>query len=105
MPKDLNNDSLEAAKFLIAYALKNELINKQDEIYVSIKEELIDNAINITTKTYDKGNYVVINKNNKHTNPSFCAMLDILGINIDKNILYSITPDQDVIVDRVLVKK
>lgn len=104
-PKDLNNDSLEATKFLIDYALKNRLINKKDEIYVSISEKLIDNAINITNKTYDKGNYVVINKNNKYTNPSFCATLDILGINIDKNILYSVTLNQDVTTDYILVKK
>lgn len=104
-PKDLNNDSLEAAKILVDYTLKNQLISRKDEIYVSIKEGLIDNAINITTKTHNQGNYVVINKNHKHTNPSFCAMLDILGINIDKNILYSITPDQDVIIDPVLIKK
>ena len=79
-PKDLTHDSLTATGVLIEYALKNNFIT-------------------------DKGNYVIINKNNKHTNPSFCAMLDYLGISINKNTLYSITPEKNVIVDYSLVKK
>lgn len=94
-----------ASDILIDYALKNKLINNKNEIYVSINRNLVSNAINITTKGYDKGNYVVINKNNKHTNPSFCATLDFFGINVSKEILYSITPEQDVIMDYSLVKK
>lgn len=104
-PKDLTHDSLTAAGVLIEYALKNNFITDSSEIYVSVDENVLEDAINLTREYYDKGNYVIINKNNKHTNPSFCAMLDYLGISINKNTLYSITPEKNVIVDYSLVKK
>lgn len=104
-PKQLNNDSITVSQILIDYALKNNFIKNEKEIYISISDNIKNNSINITDKICDNGNYVIINKNYKHTNPSFCAMLELLGINVDKNILYTITPESDVVVDYTLVKK
>lgn len=104
-PTSLNNDSLTAANILLDYAIKNNFIKDKNEIYISVSADIKNNSINITDKVCDDGNYVVINKNHKHTNPSFCAKLDYLGINVDKNILYTITPEKDIVIDYTLVKK
>lgn len=104
-PKSLNKDSLTAVNILIDYALKNKLIKNKDEIKITIKTKVIEKAINLTDSSYDNGNYVIINKNYNHTNPSFCAMLDNLGINVDKSILYTITKEENTVIDYSLTKK
>lgn len=105
VPKYYNEDSLMVAKILIKYALDNNLIKESNEIYISINKKLNPTAINIADIDSENKKILIINKNKKHTNPSFCAMIDSLGINVDKSILYTITPEKDVVYDYSLVKK
>lgn len=105
LPYYFNEDSLVAANILVKYAMDNGLIKKPDEIYISLNKELDPSAINIADIDSENKKALVISKNKKHTNPSFCAMIDALGINVDKSILYTITPEKDVVYDYSLVKK
>lgn len=103
-PECLNNDSFIASKILINYALKNKMIEKESDIYISISKEIMKGAINIDNKEEKAGDYVVINKNYRHTSRTFCATLDQLGINVDRDILYSVTSENDIVMDYVLIK-
>lgn len=105
IPKYYNEDSIMATKILIKYAIENKFIEKPGDIYISVKNKANQGAINIGDIDLKDKRYLVINKNRKHTNPSFCAMLDFLGINVDKSILYTITPEKGVVYDYALVKK
>lgn len=106
-PIDLNNDSLYTCNILINYALKHNFIKSKNEISVTIKENLQCDSINITNNhiNNEKENYIIISKNTNHTSFTFTAMLERLGFNIERNILYSITNENDVIIDYNLVKK
>lgn len=105
VPKYYNEDSLMAAKILIKYALDNGLIKEPNEIYISINKKLNPSAINVADIDSENKKCLIIGKNKKHINPSFCAMIDALGINVDKRILYTITAEKDVVYDYSLVKK
>ena len=105
VPQYYNEDSLTATSILVKYAIENGLIKEPNEIYVSMNKKLDPNAINIADIDSENKKALIINKNRKHTNPSFCAMIDSLGINVDKSILYTITPEKDVVYDYSLVKK
>lgn len=105
VPNCFNEDSLIATNILIKYAIDNNFIKKASEIYVSLNKEINSDAINIADIDLEEKKFLIISKNKKHTNPSFCAMLDSLGININKSILYTITPEKGVIYDYSLVKK
>ena len=104
VPSSYNEDSLTATNILIKYAIDNKFIKEPNEIYVSIDNRINPNAINIANVDSNSKN-IIINKNKKHTNPSFCATLDMLGINVDKSVLYTITPEKGIIYDYSLVKK
>lgn len=103
-PKDLNNDSMMVVDTLVSYALERGFINQHDDIKVTLNDSLDNNSINITSDR-KKEETIVISKNYQHSVPSFCAMLDKLGFNIDKEILHSIRCEDDVIIDSSLVKK
>lgn len=105
LPRYYNEDSLTVIKILVKYAIDNDLIKEPNEIYVSINKKLDPSAINIADIDSENKKALIISKNRKHTNPSFCAMIDALGINVDKNILYTITSEKDVSYDYSLVKK
>lgn len=105
IPRYFNEDSLLATKILIKYAIDNNFIKDSSEIFVSLNKKINSDAINIADIDLGEKKNLIINRNTKHSNPSFCATLDALGINVDKRILYTITPEKDVIYDYSLVKR
>ena len=103
-PKDLNNDSLLAVDILIDYGLKHQLINSNNEIKVILNCNINPLSINITSNNIET-DAVIINVNHKYSVPSFCATLHKLGFDIDKETLYSIHCEDDVIIEHNLIKK
>lgn len=102
-PKDLNKDSLFATEILLNYALEHGFINKKEEINITLSSNIKQFSINISSDKKQEGE-VVINKNYQHSSPSFCATLDKLGFNIDKEVLYSVRCEENVIIEHNLVK-
>lgn len=103
-PKDLNNDSLLAVDILINYGLKYQLINSKNEIKVILNSEINPSSINITSNHIET-DAIIININHKYSVPSFCATLYKLGFNIDKDTLYLIQCEDNVIIKHSLIKK
>ena len=103
-PQNLNNDSLYACRILIEYSLKNHFISNRKEIKIFLKPKLQNNCINIINLN-EKIDVPIININHKHSMPSFCATLDKLGFDINKETLYSIHCEDNVIIEHSLIKK
>lgn len=103
-PRDLNNDSMLAANILLNYALEQGFINKPGEIVITLSNDIKPYSINITSDD-NENEAVIINKNYHHSVPSFCAMLDKLGFNVDTNIFKSINNDDEEVIDYSLIKK
>lgn len=85
-PNNLNRDSILAYYALVNYAKENKFIDIINEINLQVSEIIDPLAINITTES-DLD--IVIDKQNKFLNSSFCARLEVIGIKVDYNILLS----------------
>lgn len=103
-PEDLNNDSICACNTLIEYALKHNFINDKKEVNITLNSKIQNNSINITSNNKESDK-VTIKINRQYSVPSFCATLDKLGFNIDRDILYSIHCECDVVIGPKLIKK
>lgn len=103
-PKDINNDSLLAVDILIDYGLKHQLINSKNEIKITLNSDINPLSINMTSDNIET-DAIIINVNHKYSIPSFCATLYRLGFDIDKETLYSIHCEDNVIIEHSLIKK
>lgn len=106
-PKDFNNDSLYTCEILINYALKHNFINFESEIKITLNKDLQIDSINLTNEFDEqvKEKVIIINKSINYSNQTFTSRLAELGFIIDKNILHSITNEEDVIIEHKLIKK
>lgn len=87
LTKDFNEDSIRACYSLVNYGFINGYIEHTGDVNLISNDSIDSEAINIASKIEAN---CVINKKYNYTNPSFCAKLKQLGIDVSENMVYDI---------------